>query len=255
VKRKTTEIEPPGTYRPQYRFRWRGAVRLLNHVPWLKERLADFIRKVMGRLFERGLITTERVLEYPFIFQNLRDVNGPVMDLGSCSSRVPVALAARGFRTIALDVNPYPHRHPNLLPMRGDAMRLPFADGTVATVLAVSVIEHIGIGHYGDPKMETGDQQVVREIGRVLRAGGKALITVPFGQQMIGDFQRVYSPAWLKKLLAPLSVIRVEYAWGRHGVWMPCTEPEAASADWKSTLAVALVVATTRGESHAHSRG
>jgi SAM-dependent methyltransferase len=191
------------------------------------------------------LVTTERVLEYPFVFQHLGQPQGPVLDLGSCSSRFPIALASRGIRTIAFDVNPYHHKHPNLLAIRGNAMGLPFADRSLAGVLAVSVIEHIGIGHYGDPRMQAGDTQVVREVARVLRPGGRALITVPFGLPMTDYFQRVYSAVRLKELLQPLEVIQTEYAWSRQGLWTPCTEIQAGSVDWKGTArAVALVVAT-----------
>ncbi len=248
------DIDPPGTYRPQYRMRWRGAVSFLNRFPGLKERLAGAARKLLTRVFAPGLITTERVIEYPFIFQNLNGITGPILDLGCCSSGEPVALASRGFQVIGLDVSAYPFKHPNLVALRADALRIPLVSGSVAAVLAVSVIEHIGIGHYGDPLSEQGDLVAVREIARVLRRGGKALITVPFGLAMRDDFQRVYDPAGLRALLAPLVVLRVEYARSLSGLWMPCTEAEAALVDWRgSSRAVALVVATVpEGASGAH---
>jgi SAM-dependent methyltransferase len=244
-----SDIEPPGTYRPQYRFRWRGAVGILNRFPWLKERLAGALRKLLSRVFEPGLITTERVIEYPFVFQNLNGIAGPILDIGCYSSREPVALASRGFRVIGLDFNAYPYKHPNLVALRADALRTPLMSGSVEAVLAVSVIEHIGIGHYGDPLDEKGDLKAVREIARVLRRGGRALITVPFGRAMRDDFQRVYDPPGLRALLAPLTVRRIEYARSLSGLWMPCAEAEAASVDWRGpSRAVAMVVATVPEE-------
>lgn len=240
-----SELEPAGTYRPQYRFRWRGAVRALDRFPRLKARLADVVRRLLGKVFAPGLVTTERVIEYPFVFQNLDGVTGPVLDVGCCSSRVPVALASRGFAVVGIDFNPYPHTHPNLRAVRGDAMRMPFASGAFAAVLAVSVVEHIGIGHYGDPGAARGDLSAIREIRRVLRPGGRLLLTVPFGVASQSDFQRVYDPAGLSELLAPLHMVRIEYAWSHVGLWTPCTEAEAATVDWRGTSrAVALVVAT-----------
>lgn len=146
---------------------------------------------------------------------------------------------------VGTDVNPYPDAHPNFRGVRGDAMRMPFGTGTFAAVLAISVVEHIGIGHYGDPLAETGDLAVIREIARVLAPGGRAMITVPFGRARTDDFQRVYDPPRLRGLLVPLTVTRIEYAWSREGLWTPCTEAEAASVDWSGTArAVALAVAT-----------
>jgi SAM-dependent methyltransferase len=51
---------------------------------------------------------------------------------------------------------------------KGDACKLPFADGTFDLVLATDVIEHVD-----------DDIAALREIGRVLNPGGRALITVP----------------------------------------------------------------------------
>jgi len=122
----------------------------------------------MQHLFAPGVVTTERVIEYPFVFQNLDGVEGPVLDVGCCSSWLPIELASCGFRVVAVDFNPYPYAHPNLRAVRGDAMQCPFAGGSFGAILAISVVEHIGIGHYGDPLAGAGDQAAVREIARVL---------------------------------------------------------------------------------------
>jgi SAM-dependent methyltransferase len=239
------DIEPSGTYRPQFRLRRRGLVRALDLFPRLKTRLADLLRPALERVFDPGLVTTERVIEYPFVFQNLDGVKGLVLDIGCCGSRLPIALASRGFRVIGVDISPYPYRHPNLRVVCGDAVRLPFATGTLAAVLAISVIEHVGLGHYGDPSAGAGDLAAAREISRVLTPGGRALITVPFGTALTDDWKRVYDPPRLARLLAPFSVLGVEYAVGREGLWTPSSEGEACSIDWTGPdRAVALVVAT-----------
>lgn len=238
------ELEPPGTYRPQYRVRWRGIVRVLNHFPWLKGSLAEMVRRTLRHVFEPSLVTTERVVEYPFVFQNLKGVVGPILDIGCCSSRVPIALASRGFPIVGLDFNRYPYSHPNLLALQADALRIPVVSASVYAVLAVSVIEHLGVGHYGDPLANTGDREAVKEIARVLKPDGRALITLPFGRSMTDNFQRVYDSSRLGELLAPLEPIRTEFAWSRSGLWSPCTEEQAASVDWKgSARAVAMIVA------------
>jgi len=239
------ELEPPGTYRPQYQLRWRGLVRVLDRFPRVKARLADLARAALQRVFAPGLVTTERVIEYPFVFQNLDRTMGPVLDIGCCHSRLPIALASSGFRVVGIDFNPYPDRHPNLRAVRGDAMSLPFAEGSFGAVLAISVIEHIGLGHYGDPALNEGDRAAAREIARVLRHGGRALITVPFGRALTDDFKRVYDPLRLRELLSPLLTNGIEYAVGRAGLWIPAIEAEAATIDWNGPdRAVALVVAT-----------
>lgn len=244
-----TEMEPAGTYRPQFRLRWRGLARALDRFPRLKAGLAGLLRDFLGKVFDPGIVTTERVVEYPFVCQVLGEPRGMLLDIGSAHTRLPIALASRGYRVVGLDYLPYPYRHPNLRAVRGDAMRCPFAAKSFDAILAVSVIEHVGIGHYGDPARDIGDRETVQEIARLLKPGGRAILTVPFGRAATDPSKRVYDPARLAGLLAPLLVTRREYAWGREGLWTPCTESEAATADWSgSTRAVALIAATTPQE-------
>lgn len=51
-----------------------------------------------------------------------------------------------------------------------DARALPFADASFPFVYSVSVLEHIG---------DDGDTRAIREIARVLKPGGQAVITLP----------------------------------------------------------------------------
>lgn len=238
-------LDPPGTYRPQYTLRWRGLVRVLDRFPRFKTWLADVVRGVLGHVFAPGMVTTERVIEYPFVFQNLDGVSGPILDIGCCGSQFPIALASRGFRVVGIDFNPYPYRHPGFCAVRGDAMKFPFATGCFGAVLAVSVIEHVGVGHYGDPSAMEGDRAVAGEIARVLQPGGRVVITVPFGVAQTDDFQRVYDPPRLRELLTPFRIVKIEYAWSQKGLWVPCSEAGAASMDWRAgDRAVALVTGT-----------
>jgi SAM-dependent methyltransferase len=242
------DIEQEGTYRPQYRVRWRRLARMLDHTPRVKAYMASLVRRGLRKVFEPGLITTERVVEYPFVFQNLSGVRGPVLDVGCCHSRMPVALASRGFRVIGIDVAPYSYAHPGLLAVRGDVMRMPFAGRTFGAVLAISVIEHIGLGHYQDPSVADGDRAAMAELARVLRSDGGLLLSVPFGIPLTNAWMRVYDPPRLRALLAPFRVRTLEYAKSSGGLWAPCGEREAASVDWEGlNRAVALVVAEPDG--------
>jgi len=85
----------------------------------------------------------------------------------------------------------------------GDGCRLPFVEGCFDTVVATEVLEHL-------PEPE----QVVREAARVLRPGGRLLMTVPFSQplhELPGDYYR-YTPSALEYLLegAGLEVERIQ---------------------------------------------
>jgi SAM-dependent methyltransferase len=74
----------------------------------------------------------------------------------------------------------------------GDGQQLPLASDSVDTVLSLEVLEHLP-----DPR------SCVSEMARVLRPGGRLLLTVPFLQplhQLPHDFRR-YTPRGLSELL------------------------------------------------------
>ncbi len=79
---------------------------------------------------------------------------------------------------------------------RGDLLRLPFPDESVDSISCMHVVEHAGLGRYGDPLNPQGDLQAIRELQRVVRPGGYLLLIVPVGRARIRfNANRVYSPA------------------------------------------------------------
>lgn len=78
--------------------------------------------------------------------------------------------------------------------IRGDARRLPLSTASADGVMAVSALEHLTGGHE--------DRTALREVHRVLKPGGQAVVTVPF--RWAGSvvehrdkrpYQRLHSPA------------------------------------------------------------
>lgn len=64
---------------------------------------------------------------------------------------------------------------------RGDLMNLPFEDDSIKSLSCMHVIEHIGLGRYGDPINPEGDLKSIKELKRVLAKGGSLLFVVPIG--------------------------------------------------------------------------
>jgi hypothetical protein len=55
------------------------------------------------------------------------------------------------------------------------------------------VIEHIGLGRYGEALDPDGDLKAIRELVRVLAAGGNLLVVVPVGRPRIQfNAHRIY---------------------------------------------------------------
>ena len=108
-----------------------------------------------------------------------------VLDLGCGFGRHAFEAARRGASVVALDAGPdevaqvratlgamveageLAAGHPATA-VQGDALALPFADGTFDRVIASEVLEHI-----------PDDTAAMRELARVLRPGGAMAVTVP----------------------------------------------------------------------------
>ena len=77
---------------------------------------------------------------------------------------------------------------------RANLAALPFADGSVSSLSCMHVIEHIGLGRYGDELDPDGDLKAARELQRVLKQGGTVLYVVPVGRPRLQfNAHRIYS--------------------------------------------------------------
>jgi SAM-dependent methyltransferase len=92
------------------------------------------------------------------------------------------------------DYRPVQLHLPNLTSEIGDLLGLPFADSSVKSISCMHVVEHIGLGRYGEPIDPDGDLKAMTELKRVLAPGGCLLFVTPVGKPKI-DFNqhRIYS--------------------------------------------------------------
>jgi SAM-dependent methyltransferase len=77
---------------------------------------------------------------------------------------------------------------------QADLLSLPFGDDEIKSLSCMHVIEHIGLGRYGDKIDPEGDKKAIAELKRVLAPGGSLLFVVPVGKPKIFfNAHRVYS--------------------------------------------------------------
>ena len=76
-----------------------------------------------------------------------------------------------------------------------DLLSLPFADNSVVSLSCMHVIEHIGLGRYGDAFDLDADLKAVNELKRVLTKNGHLLFVVPISSDPRIEFNahRIYS--------------------------------------------------------------
>lgn len=64
--------------------------------------------------------------------------------------------------------------------LQGDINAQTFAPASFDAVISLGAIEHIGLGHYGDPRNERGDQECMVNVAKWLKPGGWLYYDVPF---------------------------------------------------------------------------
>jgi len=83
----------------------------------------------------------------------------------------------------------------NLSSEHADLLALPFASGSIQTLSCMHVVEHIGLGRYGEPIDPDGDLRAIAELKRVVAPGGSLLFVVPVGgrPRLMFNAHRIYS--------------------------------------------------------------
>jgi SAM-dependent methyltransferase len=74
-----------------------------------------------------------------------------------------------------------------------DLTCLQFEDKSIDSLSCMHVVEHIGLGRYGDHLDPEGDIKAMRELQRVLKLGGSLLFVVPVGvPRIMFNAHRIY---------------------------------------------------------------
>lgn len=131
------------------------------------------------------------------------DIGSSVQTLSVLSAQVP---------TIFVDYRPLNARLDNMSCVAGNIVSLPFADASLQSLSCMHVIEHIGLGRYGDPLDPSGAAKAAGELQRVLASGGKLYLTAPVGRERVCfNAHRVFSPYTFQKLMPNLTLL--EFSW------------------------------------------
>lgn len=77
---------------------------------------------------------------------------------------------------------------------RADLTHLSFPDASIESLSCMHVVEHIGLGRYGDALDPDGDLKAISELKRVVKKNGTLLFVVPVGQPVIRfNAHRIYA--------------------------------------------------------------
>ncbi|MDB5570125.1 MAG: putative SAM-dependent methyltransferase [Hyphomicrobiales bacterium] len=132
------------------------------------------------------------------------------------------------YRPPALDM-------PNVTVGASDLLNLPFADASVPSLSCMHVIEHVGLGRYGDALDPLGDRKAMAQLQRVLAPGGALLFVTPVGKpRVVFNAHRIYA---YEEITAAFPELEVEsfalITDGRHGAKLVFNADPAQVAEQK----------------------
>ena len=172
--------------RPQLMVRW------ADRIPCLKERTKEsgFDRHYIYHTAWAGrALAALRPAEHV-------DISSSLYFCSIVSSFVPVRYYE--FRPPQLTLD-------NLTVESADLSRLSFESGSIASLSCMHVVEHPGLGRYGDPLDPEADLVAMKELGRVLAPQGSLLFVVPVGAPRVRfNAHRIYSYDHIRSCFARL---------------------------------------------------
>lgn len=138
--------------------------------------------------------------------------NRPSQHVDIGSSVLTVSVLSAMVDTIFVDYRPLKATLPGLTSISGNILSLPFDDDSVLSLSCLHVIEHIGLGRYGDPIDPEGSLKAAMELQRIVSSGGKLFLSLPIGRERVCfNAHRVHAPTSVLKMFSRLKLVEFSY--------------------------------------------
>ena len=174
---------------------------------------------------EGPTLAGDRDLEWTFVQSRLADGPGRTLDFGADTGLLSLAAALRGHDVIALDRLDIRGEveHPSVTRLVADILDRPLEGERFDQILNCSSIEHVGLaGRYGSSDAPEGDIEAMGVLAERLAPGGRHILTIPVGQDMICAPQhRIYGDERLPRLLDHHAIVEEQFWHKDAGAWRP----------------------------------
>jgi SAM-dependent methyltransferase len=191
-----------------------------------------------------GARIDERIVEFPWVLSKLPDGPARLLDAGATLNHVPILKHPRMAEKRLLFVALAPTHvevSPGVSYLYDDLRHLIVRDDVFDVVTCISTLEHVGLDntqlYIGDPQYAEHDLDgyvpALHHLRRVLKPGGRLLLTVPYG--------RAEDHGWLQQFDGS-GIERVKQAFG--GQFLEETYYRYSSDGWQLAPAEACADAT-----------
>lgn len=161
--------------------------------------------------------TKETGVDYQYLYQQLWVFNEVLKTKPKAHYDIGSTYQMSGYiagitKACFVDIRPIKADIKNLEVLDASIEELPFEDNSINSLSCLHVIEHIGLGRYGDLLNPNGSQNAAKELSRVLAKGGFLYLSVPIGRERICfNAHRIFNPKTILKYFKDLELIAFDY--------------------------------------------
>jgi SAM-dependent methyltransferase len=222
---------------------WPGYVRLF--ADWRKycaaggkARIADFYPCLADRT-QTTRFDPQYFFQAIWAFKNITARSPRVhVDIGSEVSFVGILSTATQVEFV--DIRPLPVQLENLVCKAGSIVELPYADSSVESASSMHVLEHIGLGRYGDTIDPEGTLKACRELVRILAPGGSLYVSIPVGTPRVKfNGLRIFSVKEVLEYFRGLNLVEMSLV-DNFGQYHSAVDPESILFDEETAQDFAL---------------
>jgi hypothetical protein len=136
------------------------------------------------------------------------------IDVGS--HHIFVALLSKVIPVTMVDIRPLSLPLDTLAFRKGTIVNLPFESGSIFSLSSLCVVEHVGLGRYGDPLDPDGSEKAIKELMRVIGPGGSLYISMVVDDEAKTYFNahRALKEEHIMDLFKPFALLDRSYIQG-----------------------------------------
>jgi SAM-dependent methyltransferase len=127
-----------------------------------------------------------------------------------------VSFLSKVVPTTMVDLRPLQAHMESIGFVEGSILALPFPDASLPSVSSICVVEHVGLGRYGDPLDPQGTEKALGELKRVVAPGGDLYVSLPLDDVDREHFNahRVFTEETALRMFEPFEVVERRYIHG-----------------------------------------
>ena len=151
--------------------------------------------------------------------------NAPKFHVDVGSHHKFVALLSTVIQVTMVDIRPLSLPLRGLQFRRGSILDLPFENESLESLSSLCVVEHIGLGRYGDALDPEGSEKAIQELKRVVTRGGSLYVSFPLDDtsRVYFNAHRAFSHEDAENMVDQFDVLERKYIYGNQFLDEPRT--------------------------------